>query len=356
MAKGEIINNPLTKQLIMVTDPIPTQFSRELITVTSGKWFGDSWSGLWPVSSADLGQFLVPSLDPEFASTIESLKSQAVTSAHAKANSVEISMLMVAGEGRKTVASLASIFGRAIRIFKAVKTADIRYLKRQISLIELRDRYMEARYALRPMVYDVKGLIAALGASAESTGEKTRVTARSKVQNQYDKEDVIDVYPSGQLMKLSVKRKSTVLTEIRAGVLTDVVASYVEIWGLANFAETAWELIPLSFIADWFFNIGKTIAAWTPNYGIRELASWSVTKHVVLLENSLVSAQNYGVSPSVTRSTLSWSGSKTQTEQWTIREPSPQLGILPKLTIRLDALKLLDLAIILGNLSKNWRR
>lgn len=44
----------------------------------------------------------------------------------------------------------------------------------------------------------------------------------------------------------------------------------------ANLASTAWELIPLSFVVDWFINIGDVISSLTsPNLSLREGATYS---------------------------------------------------------------------------------
>jgi hypothetical protein len=40
----------------------------------------------------------------------------------------------------------------------------------------------------------------------------------------------------------------------------------------------AWELIPFSFVADWFVNIGPYVRAITPKVGVHSLGSWTTTK------------------------------------------------------------------------------
>lgn len=45
----------------------------------------------------------------------------------------------------------------------------------------------------------------------------------------------------------------------------------------ANFVTTAWELIPLSFVVDWFINIGDVLTSTlSPNLALNEGATYSV--------------------------------------------------------------------------------
>lgn len=62
----------------------------------------------------------------------------------------------------------------------------------------------------------------------------------------------------------------------RAGVLYDFQFSLGTSFGLHlhEVPSTLWELVPGSFVWDWWFNTGKYIRAITPKIGVRTLASW----------------------------------------------------------------------------------
>jgi hypothetical protein len=136
--------------------------------------------------------------------------------------------------------------------------------------------------------------------------------------------------------------------EARAGVLTDVELSHVSIWGTDAIASSLWELTPFSFILDWFFNVGQKIAAFSPNAGVRKLASWVTVRTLATLTNSADGFSNVVVCDYA--DSMSWSGVKTRTESWTTRTPNPTMRLLPSVKIRLDNLKLLDLGIILNKM------
>jgi hypothetical protein len=107
-----------------------------------------------------------------------------------------------------------------------------------------------------------------------------------------------------------------------------------------------WELTPFSFIADWFFNIGQTISSWTPNPGVKELASWVTTVEEDFCEiTSPAFARTYDVY--TYEDSYSGSGIKMSKKVKTItRTPSPTKSIMPRFKLKLNAFKLLDLAII----------
>lgn len=364
IASGEIINNPMTKVIVRNIPPKPTPFSRAMLTETivSGKKLlaGDVWEGVAPLSRTALGAFLAMGQDPERVAELNGLIDQAVTNAHAKASSDEISLLMVAAEGRKTVESMADILGRVIRVVKALHKKDLsyfkkikraaalgdkRYLKKQTALAakELGDRYMEARYALRPLVYDAIGTYKAWNTTKSS--EWTRHTARDFRVQQRDWEDTIPY--SAWNATGTIKRTCGLVSTIRAGVLCDIRVSNLSVWGMDKVVGTMWEVLPYSFIIDWFANVGKTMASWTPSLGVRKLASWVTVKTVVTMCNELVSIDNLPPSRPYVDYHYDWSGKTYQYEIWKTRNVDPIRRMMPQVIVNLDSLKLLDLALIL---------
>lgn len=347
--RGEIINNAMDSTTEIVTAPVATPFHRK----TVNKWandtlHGDTWDGSWAMTSESLGTFKTPG--SVTMASIESLVDKAVTDAHANASSAELSLLMVAAEGRKTVDSLASIMYRVLKIAKALKKAEFSYLKRELSWKNLQERYMELRYAIRPLVYDAQGLCNAL--EAEKLAKSMRATARGFASDTWTDSDSYTT-TSYYGATMTVNRKWTCVVDIRAGVLTDVELSHLSIWGMDQALETMWELVPLSFVLDWFIDVGNTIAAWTPSAGVKELASWVSITRVITSENWLGSIEN--TSSFDHWDEFSWSGKKTRVEVHKERRTNPNLSFWPSVNIQLDALKIADLAIILRQLTNRKR-
>jgi hypothetical protein len=364
---GEIINNPMTSTHVINEPAGPTAVIRQEIRTTNNfqDLAGYSFEGAFPFLNSDMGNGLgIPS---SYADHIANLKEMAVTRAHANASSAEISLLMVAAEGRKTVESLARILARVVKIARAVKRLDIKAASTQTYRTNRRrgfksvarktgtglaDDYMTARYALRPLVIDAQNALKALEKS-EAYGA-SRATARGFERAKDEWNDVIAGTESDGTYLYDLRRKTTVSTDIRAGVLTDVITSQLSNWGMDQFLETAWEIVPFSFVLDWFVNIGQLIASWAPSAGITELASWiSVTQTEVYT----IDAENFSnvYAPSNTiADQFDWSGKNKVTVIRKTREPSPTQPILPSFKNRMDPLKTLDLTIILAGLTK-WR-
>jgi hypothetical protein len=85
-----------------------------------------------------------------------------VTQAHANIDTSEMMALVTVAESRKTVDSMRALLWRAYKVARAVRKLDARALKGEFTKKELADRYMEMRYAVRPMIYEAKGIYEAV--------------------------------------------------------------------------------------------------------------------------------------------------------------------------------------------------
>lgn len=343
-SRGQIINNPMESAFERLEAAPATAY--EMIQTqyqTSAKtaWYGTRVYGSWSPNS-ELGSFLPSPIGTTEGSLAQTLRSQALTSAHAKASTSEIQGLVTLAEANKTVQSSVQIMKRVVKVLRAAKRLDLKALSGELSPKQLQDRYMELRYALRPMYYDAIAIRNALQADLRKT---TRITTRGKAT---DSATASDTYTrdDGNTRTVSARTVS-VKVEARAGVLSDFETSAPSVWGLDQVIESAWEIVPFSFIVDWFLNVGDTIAAHTPNAGVRELASWDSVIVTVVQQNSLSSVSFVNPAPALKKTwTVSWSGSKSQLGIYKLRTPNPGLSFYPSVNVRLDTLKLIDLGII----------
>jgi len=345
IARGEIINNPFISRKVAFTPPQPTAFARTYHMPANGSqnWAGSSQSGNRALLPEDWMQPITVEM-AGYTAMRQRVIDTAVQKAHANIDVSKMLALATAAEGAKTVDSIASILTRVYKIVRAVTRLDGKYLAKQISRKELSDRYMEARYALRPLMYDAMGVIDALyearqhnrftgrGYASESAAFSTSPVQRS----------------CGWAMVGDFTQSWTYSVTARAGVLVGVNVNPYQKWGLDQIAESVWELIPFSFILGWFLDVGTAIAALTPNMGVSQLASWVTVKENIRTETNMVNARSTLGAPYTVKDDLFWQGQyHVHEEQVLERIVNPSLSVWPAVNVRLDTLKILDLGLIL---------
>lgn len=362
-SKGLVVNNPMTKitsikEHILCDFYIDYGYRSWYTSCNPDQWLeyrSTSW-GQRP-SSEIMGEGAsgLPAV-PSYDST--SLIESAVNKAYANIDVTDVNALVMLGESEKTVASIAAIFRRLIKIVKKIKRLDKHGLLMELTPKQLADRYMELRYAIRPLLYDAKGTLAALKNQAGEAME--RVTFRGSkvyedlVETDTDQSEVTYSNNKGDWIRTWTKRTvshHTVL--VRAGVLTQLQElSSLSIWGFTQPVEAIWELVPFSFVVDWFLNVGDTLSAWTPNYGIKALASWYTVEESVYRSIERLDADAIIPAGDSTHVPTEWSYQLgecrySELDITKIRVPNPRRSIVPNWNIRLDGFKLADLTIIL---------
>lgn len=347
---GEILNNPFHSITIKET-PRPMGVYIHKFRKATGTWCATHgtnhytryhYQGFLPVVSYTSGGGYLPVANR--ASIRQAVIDLAVTSAFANVDTSSMLAYATVAESRKTVDSLRAVLLRAFKIARNVRKLNVKGLLNEISPKELADRYMEARYAFRPLLIDAANICKAL----EEERRYLRRTFLGFADDTYTASgtalDVSGMY----LTKMDFSKQTTYTVSARAGVLCDCDVSAVSTFGLDQLAETAWELVPFSFIVDWFTNVGDLIAAHTPNAGVNQRASW-VTVRENLTQSITCTAHRSVANTAgyVNESITSPKGTVQRDEQVVERIVSPLLGTWPRFDLNLDAYKLTDLGIIL---------
>jgi hypothetical protein len=305
---------------------------------------GYKWDGTTVPFSYFGGYTPTALLELEDVSALNALKQDvynlAVTQAHANIDESEILALASMAESGKTVQSMLSIMGRLIRIAKAARKLEVKTIMKELSPKEAANRWMELRYAVRPMVYDVNGILSAL----QKKREVARRTYRGWASDSLSHTDSVPDQGFFYECTVDVNRKIEYEVSAREGVLCDVTIDELTIFGVDQLAESLWELIPFSFIVDWFANVGDTIAALTPDAGVKQRASWVTVRENITALNSSGQIRNNSSWPTstVTCGAFEW-GYKEQVLE---RFVDPSVSTWPQFKLRLDGFKLLDLGII----------
>lgn len=363
-ASGMIINSPMTKVTTILRDnPCSryTAFGKDQWSTACDPddfkiYLNEKWWANYPSSSfvswTDLPE--IPSYDQT------NIVNQAISQAWANVDVTDIQSLVSLAEGQKTVVSLVAIAKRLISVIKMIKKLEGRKLLIELSPKQLSDRYMELRYALRPLMYEAKGVAAALEEGTLAAND--RLTYRGHKSYEAD-DSTVTTYPVSYTdncgtwtAEYKLHRLWKHQVSVRSGVLTQLEAlNSLNVWGLSQPIESLWELVPFSFVIDWFINVGDTIASFTPDYGIKALASWYTVVDTKYQKVARSSRTDISLPSTSTAVATDWTCNVgdcwlDKTVVTKTRVPNPSRPIIPSFSLNLDCLKLTDLVIIVKGL------
>jgi KaiC/GvpD/RAD55 family RecA-like ATPase len=284
----------------------------------------------------------------------------AISKAWANVDISSIQALASLGELPETLHWMASLMKRMISILRAFTQKRIliearKLLRSGTSVIDaMSELWLEMRYAVRPLIFDMNQAMEAWNFVLEKSD---RFTARGFHRlAQTTSTDTFDVSYWSIPFAGIVSRVQTTSANFRAGVLFTVdhnLSEFRSVWGLDQPFETIWELIPFSFIIDWFFSVGHVISSWTANPGLYPLTSFVTEEHSISIIDTLagITPTTYyvdGVHCTDVRTVQIATASVLQVTKRRI--PTPGRSILPTFNLNLDTAKLIDLATIGRNL------
>lgn len=213
--------------------------------------------------------------------------------------------------------------------------------------------WLEGRYGWRPFIHDVIGVVDAQKASVTDrrTVKTTRPSAKSSVPSA-----TVTTYGWNGLLSTVTRDISFVghysfgqTADFRAGV----IANFRK-FGLYDLVGAGWDLVPYSFVVDWFINIGEVARAMQAYALLDERIGWikyngslrSNLMHSIVIpgpipygSGTVQIIDSYGVGPHPHFMETSWNR-----DVWT--DFMPTVGLRNEL----DWLKVVDSAALLRNL------
>lgn len=354
---------PMSKSKVSITSVSPGHYSYMWYDPWSKKWFGpvNVWSG----SSLDgpvgfIGNTSPPNfpkLDLQYGNIWKSIEQYGKS---------DVNIGVFLGELRETVRMFhkpwrlaADIVSGKISIPKRVKTIK--------GLLEASgNQYLGYRYGWRPFLNDVKGftrLSSRLDQSyrADLARKPMTLKVNSEVSDAATSSGRSSYAPGPAYQvdwcntaTVTIKRCEWCLVSKNPSLQSRSVASqFASTMHLGDIGSIAWELMPYSFIVDWFLPIGDTIAAATDSPANIVAASqpwqWTETKERVDIVNT-----GYGSSSWISNITFGYSVES-------IGFARSALGSFPPKPANIDGFQKLDLAMIVGQrlgglFGKSFRR
>lgn len=219
---------------------------------------------------------------------VSSMEAEARTKALANAKTPNVMGLVDIAEARSTVVSLAKSVENLRRVFLAIGTGTqyVAWLKRNNAVRSpaslyrfISSNWLQYRYMFVPLMLTANSVLEAYRTSRKPPG--FRETFRSSVTNHITKseESFGTVFNGLWTTKLYATRSVT--TTVRGGCLQEVITAKCLSTELgldpAYIGQALWEITTLSFVIDWFINIGDFVAAVSPDVGSKILGTWTTT-------------------------------------------------------------------------------
>ncbi len=201
----------------------------------------------------------------------DDLESRALIKALSKLKQQKVNLSVAFGERREAAEMMAHSvvsIAKTIRNFKhgfprdwaAVKKFQTGLKKatgKEISNIP--NRWLEVQYGWKPLMQDVHGAVSALE-NRERDADAYRATVTGTV---FEKSESLAVIPATQSLadwKILLKREVGFKVRLDYVLENPVLATLSQL-GVTNPAELAWELVPYSFVVDWFLPVGNWLSS-----------------------------------------------------------------------------------------------
>lgn len=257
--------------------------SYELVECTGGSAtynnFSDSNPAHWSRATwrGSLATFVPPiaGSDPAWLTgDLATYKSQLLIEALAQAHSPNFNGSLFAVEAIKTLGLFANPFvGIGRLLAKMAKRKKALIAKGLDVTVASSKAWLQYRYGWKPLMYDVRDLTTALLKSERVPGLVLRARAKRDLVFRNTSAQTL-LWGNTSWKVYGTTRRDHHIT-VRAGVRYRITDSSLKQFrssslglSLDNVVSTVWEVVPFSFVLDWFYNIGDWLRAITPAPGI----------------------------------------------------------------------------------------
>lgn len=328
---GEIINNPFTK----VVDTYDFGGTGPIV-----KYIGSI--SPWPVGTIDLATHTTNQLHanarfvldsgwdgwqiaiPPSIVDVDSLQRKAKTTALSLVDASVATSLVSIGQLKQTILSLISPLSAIRSYLSRWNVNSAGKLMRKSGdgfVLASANEYLAFYYGLIPLVNDVKNLMAV--ANATISANQKRATARGSATG--TKTTIENVFGNrtsniNSYIDTRFTRIDTVVA--KSGILyVPTVDTLQKSLGLrlSDVPFALFDLVPWSFLVDYFINLGSLIQALSPRVGVTYLACWDTVNYQMDWRSEVVTTGIIGNIFSHTRVGNEWS---TRSLRATVRTPS----------------------------------
>lgn len=221
-----------------------------------------------------------------------------ITGTRASANIIpaEIQGLVDIAEWRKTFRLIRNPLSGVKTFIDQIKKSR-RYLKkvkrnRNLTIGQfLSNEWLRYRYGFLPLVLSIEGGFKAVTAPRTSKRKTARASGSTGVFTEVNGQQNPYTDPAYKMFTTSYVEKES---SVRAGILYEYEMSFYDKVGISyhEIPAAIWEVIPYSFVVDWFLNVEDLLRAVVPKQGVKKLASWTTVKTTTTRSTNVTSSWN----------------------------------------------------------------
>lgn len=188
------------------------------------------------------------------------------------------------------------------RVYKQVKHLNVKKLKALARSGDIprsvANRWLQFWFGWKPLVSDAYGLYETFVGSMSKPALLVHGRASSKIEEDLFVEEVEDLSSSlGTTYNFLDRFRIDVRCNVTARVNNADYLRTINSVGLLNPAQTAWELIPFSFVVDWFLPVGKVLEAMSAPAGLSFVGGHTTIRHIRRSSATVAPSKRRGSSP-----------------------------------------------------------
>jgi hypothetical protein len=230
-------------------------------------------TGPWVAFGINAGALAVPpTVSLLSSSDINDSAVEASTAAFANRGKADSNLFESLAEYRDAVALLKDPIAKMYRL--------LHKQDKHITLLGPTEGWLVYRYGIRPIISDINNILKGLD---KSIG-KRRITSRGYSNLHQSTTSTLVKTVSNVQMTYQVNTSDQV--QSRAMSLDEYIATKSSNIGFTTkgLLGVPWELVPYSFVADWFVNVGDFLYAHAPAPGYKQLGSCLTTERTIITQ------------------------------------------------------------------------
>lgn len=240
---------------------------------------------------------------------IEGMMDAALIKAYAKMNSSPVLAGEILNDLDRSLGMLRRPFKSATGLLsRMVKYRSKRLGKTAASAAKATaNTWLEYRYGWSPLIMDAENIIQGCYSLKKRAATRRLVVRASEVWESEKTANNPGSQWGSPLWIVSGDSRQKSVREAHAGVLYRVdpgtiLGNSAQYMGLTtrDIPATLWEIVPYSFVVDWFVGVGSWIQAITPVPGIQVLGNWVTSKEIDSITKNPMLKHTYGLDNRVT--------------------------------------------------------